>query len=91
MLSKSFLLYAVIGTLYSTTLASPPPVARDNHNGASGIRTLADAANQYPQLLPLEHGNVKFRQDVANSGHPDLLQELTVNGQHPEFLYLGCR
>lgn len=82
MFCKSFLLYAVLGTLYSTAFASPALLARDNH-----FRTLADAAHQYPQLLPLEQGNANFR----NYTSPDLLKTLTTDGQHPEYLFLGCR
>ena len=88
MFCKSFLLYAVLATLYSTVLASATLFGRDNHGG---LRNLSDAAQQYPQLLPLEHGNAKFRDDIAKSNHPNLLWEQTVNGQHPEYLFLGCR
>jgi len=88
MFCKSFLLYAVLATLYSTAFASAIPFSRDNHGG---LRNLSDAVHQYPQLLPLEHGNAKFREDIAKSNHPNLLWEQTVNGQHPEYLFLGCR
>ena len=86
MFCKSFLLYAVLAT--STVFASPVISTRDSHGGP---RSLADAAVQYPQLLPLEHGNAKFRDDIAKSNHSDILWEQTVNGQHPEYLFLGCR
>ena len=89
MFSRSFLLFTVLATLYSTASASPTLSARDNNQ--NGIRTLADAANEFPQLLPLEEGNARFRQSIAESDKPDLLWSLTANGQHPEFLFLGCR
>ena len=90
MFYKPFLFYAILATLCSTVFASPALAGRDNH-GSGGPRNLSDAARQYPQLLPLEHGNAKFRHDIATSNHPDLLWEQTVNGQHPEYLFLGCR
>ncbi|KAK0488418.1 carbonic anhydrase [Armillaria novae-zelandiae] len=37
----------------------------------------------------LAHGNNNFRLDMELS-HPGLLEDLAVNGQHPEFLFLGC-
>lgn len=86
MFCKTFLLYAVLETLYSTVFASPTPPARDDH-GFRHLRTLADVTDQYPQLSPLEHGNAEFR----NNTNPDLLQRLTTDGQHPEYLFLGCR
>ena len=86
MFCKSFLLYAALGTLYSTVFASPTPPARGDH-GPSHLRTLAEATHQYPQLLPLEHGNAEFR----NNTDPHLLQQLTTDGQQPEYLFLGCR
>lgn len=90
MFCKSFLLYTLLATLYSTVFASPALSARGNSR-RSGIRTLADAADEYPQLLPLEEGNTRFRQSIAGSDQPDLLWDLTANGQHPGFLFLGCR
>jgi len=85
MFCKSLLLYAFLGTLYSTVFASPSLITRDTPH-----RTLDDAAKQYPQLLPLAEGNDQFRHDIEAS-HPGLLQDLTKNGQHPEYLFLGCR
>lgn len=90
MFCKPFSLYAVLATLYSTVFASPPLSARDDH-GYGSPRNLSDAAHQYPQLLPLVNGNAKFLHDIAESNDPDLLRQLTVNGQHPEYLFLGCR
>lgn len=90
MFCRSFLLYTVLATLYSTVFASPTISARSDYS-QDGIRTLADAVNDYPQLLPLKDGNARFRQSIADSDNPDLLWSLTANGQHPEFLFLGCR
>ena len=90
MFCKPFLFYTVLATLYSTVFASPALSSRDNHT-YGGLRNLSDAALQYPQLLPLEHGNAKFRNDIAKSNQPDLLWEQTINGQHPEYLFIGCR
>ena len=86
MFGRSFLLYTVLATLYSTALASPALSAR-----SSSIRTLADATAQFPQLLPLEEGNARFQQSIAESDNPDLLWSLTANGQHPDYLFIGCR
>jgi len=85
MFCKSLLLYAFLGTVYSTVFAFPSVITRDTPR-----RTLADAAKQYPQLLPLAEGNEEFRHDIEAS-NPGLLQNLTTNGQHPEYLFLGCR
>ena len=85
MFCKSLLLYAFLGTLYSAVFASPSLVAR-----ATPPRTLPDAAKQYPQLLPLADGNEHFRHEMETE-YPGLLQDLTTNGQHPEYLFLGCR
>ena len=86
MFCKSLFLYAFLGTVYSTVFALPSLVTRDT----SPLRTLADAAKQYPQLLYLAEGNEKFRHDIEAS-NPGFLQNLTTNGQHPEYLFLGCR
>ena len=85
MFCKSLLLYTFLGTLYSAVFASSSLAAR-----ATPSRTLADAAKQYPQLLPLAGGNEYFRQEMETE-HPGLLQNLTTNGQHPEYLFFGCR
>lgn len=90
MFCKSFLLYTVLASLYTTVFASPALSVRVEDYG-NGTRSLADAANEYPDLLPLRDGNAKFRQNIAQSDNPDLLRNLTVNGQHPEFIFLGCR
>ncbi|KAF9788200.1 carbonic anhydrase [Thelephora terrestris] len=90
MFSKTFSLYAVLATATLSTVVASPTLAARGNSHRSGTRTLADAADEYPQLLPLEEGNSRFRQSIAESDHPDLLWDLTVNGQHPEFLFLGC-
>lgn len=90
MFRKPFLLYTVLATLYTTVFASPTVSARSDQD-QNRTRTLADAADQFPQLLPLVEGNARFRQSIAESDKPDLLWSLTANGQHPEFLFLGCR
>ncbi|PBK78551.1 carbonic anhydrase [Armillaria solidipes] len=37
----------------------------------------------------LSDGNGNFRSEMESS-NPGLLEELAVNGQHPEFMFLGC-
>ncbi|KAK0441926.1 carbonic anhydrase [Armillaria borealis] len=37
----------------------------------------------------LSDGNENFRSEMESS-NPGLLEELAVNGQHPEFMFLGC-
>ncbi|PBK66745.1 carbonic anhydrase [Armillaria solidipes] len=37
----------------------------------------------------LSDGNKNFRTEIEAS-HPGLLKDLAVNGQHPEFMFLGC-
>lgn len=51
---------------------------------------LNDTATRFPDLVYLAEGNQDFRSAVANSSNPNLLQDLTTNGQHPEYLFLGC-
>jgi len=89
MFCKSFLFYAVLATLYSTVSGFPTLSGRDDQGNGS-TRSLSDAVVQYPQLDLLEQGNAKFRDGMAKSD-PDLLRNQTVNGQHPEYLFIGCR
>ncbi|KAK0497038.1 carbonic anhydrase [Armillaria luteobubalina] len=41
------------------------------------------------ELDVLSDGNGNFRSKVESS-NPGLLEDLAVNGQHPEFMFLGC-
>jgi hypothetical protein len=67
--------------------------ARDNQGSvnSNGQIYLNDTATRFPDLVYLAEGNQDFRSAVANSSNPGLLQGLTDNGQHPEYLFLGCR
>lgn len=86
MFCKSFSFYAVLATLYSTVSAFPALSGRDNQ-GNGTTRSLSDAVVQYPQLDLLEQGNAKFRDAIGS----DFLVNQTINGQHPEYLFIGCR
>jgi hypothetical protein len=52
---------------------------------------LNDTATRFPGLAYLAQGNQDFITAVAGSSDPNLLQNLTTNGEHPPYLFLGCR
>jgi hypothetical protein len=62
-----------------------------NCSTSQNVVYLNDTASRFPDLVYLAAGNQDFRSAVANSSNPNLLQDLTTNGQHPEYLFLGCR
>jgi len=51
---------------------------------------LNDTAKRFPDLEFSWEGNQAFRSAVKGSSNPNLLKDLATNGQHPEFLFLGC-
>jgi carbonic anhydrase len=51
---------------------------------------LNDTATRFPGLAYLAKGNQDFISAVAGSPDPSLLQNLTTNGEHPPYLFLGC-
>lgn len=61
-----------------------------NSTTSQNVVYLNDTATRFPDLVYLAEGNQDFRSAVANSSNPNLLQDLTANGQHPEYLFLGC-
>ncbi|KAF9792730.1 carbonic anhydrase [Thelephora terrestris] len=61
-----------------------------NCSTSQNVVYLNDTASRFPDLVYLAAGNQDFRSAVANSSNPNLLQDLTTNGQHPEYLFLGC-
>lgn len=61
-----------------------------NSTTSQNVVYLNDTAARFPDLVYLAEGNQDFRSAVANSSNPNLLQDLTTNGQHPEYLFLGC-
>jgi hypothetical protein len=63
----------------------------NNSMAAQKVMRLNDTATKFPDLEYLAEGNEYFRSAVKNSSQPDLLKKLTENGQHPEYLFLGCR
>jgi len=66
---------------------------QSNGNKSTTVRVihLNDTATRFPDFEYLAMGNKHFRSAVKNSSNPDLLKELTENGQHPGYLFLGCR
>jgi hypothetical protein len=54
-------------------------------------KSLAEAAGGFPEINVLVEGNQRFRDSIANSSNPNVLQEQTKDGQSPGFLFLGCR
>jgi carbonic anhydrase len=80
-------------------LSLPAPSAhlfarQDNSTEGNGnnptVQGLSDMAQRFPDMQPLADGNQAFRTQIAGSSNPNLLKDLTTNGQHPEFLFLGC-
>ena len=70
----------------------------DNSTQSNGVNSnvqnvvyLNDTATRFPGLAYLAQGNQDFISAVAASPDPNLLQNLTTNGEHPEYLFLGCR
>lgn len=61
-----------------------------NNSTVQSVAYLDDTASRFPDLVYLAEGNQDFRSAVVNSSNPNLLQDLTTNGQHPEYLFLGC-
>ena len=55
------------------------------------LHTLANVVGSFPEINVLVEGNQRFRDSVANSSNPNILKELTDEGQSPGFLFLGCR
>jgi len=64
--------------------------SQGNGKNSTTVMDLNDAATRFPDLEYLAEGNEYFRSAVENSSNPDLLGELAENGQHPEYLFLGC-
>lgn len=95
---------SAVTPVFSLPAPSPNVFARDNRedkgstqgDGNSsttfqGVMYLNDTGTRFPDLAYLAEGNQYFRSAVKNSTNPDLLKELATNGQHPEYLFLGCR
>jgi len=53
-------------------------------------KNLVEVAGGFPEINALVEGNQRFRDSIANSSNPDVLQEQTDDGQSPGFLFLGC-
>jgi len=62
-----------------------------NSNTVQKVMHLNDTATRFPDLGYLAEGNQNYRSAVKNSSNPKLLKELATDGQHPEYLFLGCR
>lgn len=106
MFTKLFVPVLLVSSAVIPAFSLPAPsriLARDNQgnnnstlsngNGTTSqnVAYLNDTASRFPDLVYLAEGNQDFRSAVANSSNPNLLQDLTTNGQHPEYLFLGCR
>lgn len=61
-----------------------------SHLHSARSASLVEAAGSFPELDTLLKGNNEFRDKIAASD-PELLQTLTTEGQHPDFMFLGCR
>lgn len=86
--------------VFSLPTSSSNVLARDNQedeNSTQGngnnstVTSLNDTATRFPDLAYLAEGNQAFRSAVENSSDPNLLKVLATDGQHPEYLFLGCR
>lgn len=66
---------------------------QSNGNNSTTVQVihLNDTTTRFPDFEYLAVGNKYFRSAVENSSNPDLLKDLTENGQHPGYLFLGCR
>ena len=93
-----------VTSVFSLPAPASNVFARDDHedkNSTQGngnnsttvqkVMHLNDTAARFPDLGYLAEGNQYFRSAVQNSSNPDLLKGLAENGQHPEYLFLGCR
>jgi len=54
------------------------------------LKSLSETAGSFPEINVLVEGNQRFRESIANSSNPSILQEQTKDGQSPGFLFLGC-
>jgi carbonic anhydrase len=62
----------------------------NNSTTVQKVMHLNDTATRFPDLEYLAEGNENFRSAVKNSSDPNLLKDLSTDGQHPEYLFLGC-
>ena len=72
-------------------VVTPRGYYKQLRQGPIQLKTLAEAAGGFPEINVLVEGNQRFRDSIANSSSPDVLQEQTKDGQSPGFLFLGCR
>jgi hypothetical protein len=95
---------SAVTSVFSLPAPASNVISRDDHkdkNSTQGsgknsttvqeVVHLNDTATRFPDLEYLAEGNQYFRSAVKNSSNPDLLKDLAENGQHPEYLFLGCR
>lgn len=54
------------------------------------LQSFVEVVGSFPEINVLIEGNQRFRDSVASSGNPNVLQEQTDAGQSPGFLFLGC-
>jgi carbonic anhydrase len=94
----------VVSSAVTPAFSLPTPVssshilARDDQGGNNSTQGsgsystvyLNNTASRFPDLVYLAEGNQNFRSAVQNSSNPNLLGDLTTDGQHPEYLFLGC-
>lgn len=88
------LLVAFPSTIFGLPTHSPLLTGSDLHASHSHPRavtdSLVDVTDTYPELDNLLLGNAQFRKGIADSD-PALLDQLSKEGQHPDFMFLGCR
>lgn len=54
------------------------------------LQSFVEVVGSFPEISVLLEGNQRFRDSIASSSNPNLLQEQTDAGQSPGFLFLGC-
>ncbi|PPQ75928.1 hypothetical protein CVT26_006380 [Gymnopilus dilepis] len=72
--------------IYAVTTSYYPASSPLN---SSTLNNATDSPTSSGNLDILATGNEFFRKETAKT-NPGLLRNLTVNGQHPPFMYLGC-
>ena len=93
---SAFLALFITFLAISAPVSGRPMVSRRGYyrqlrQGPIQHKSLVEVAGGFPELNVLVEGNQRFRDSIANSSNPNVLQEQTNDGQSPGFLFLGCR
>lgn len=87
-----FIIFLAISTPVSGRLTvTRPGYYRRLRQESIQPKSLAEAAGSFLDINVLVEGNKRFRDSIANSSNPNVLQGQTEDGQSPGFLFLGYR